>query len=709
MKFNKKIFTLGGLLVATIAFAATQGDRLKSPVKVGDGTATNKSMIFDIGSGSANPVIRSTNTGTLQFSNNGVDFSSFGSGGGGLGINHITPNPDFELNANGYSAYQDAAGVTPVDATGGTPTVSIARTTVTGEIIRGAGTGKIIKDAVNRQGEGVSTPFLIDNADKGQNQSIKFTFNTGAGYVNCDILVYIVEVTGPNIITPAKSCLPQGSGQFVTTFIAKSTSSYRLAFHVATVSTAAYNVFIDDVQVGPDQAIVGPTITNSRPYAATVANITTDFIGANYWLIGNTLYVHFGFEKATGAGTSSSLIGISIPPGFTVDSSFNAIGDQSGAATWSRYQNGLVTPLKPGYNPSTGLIEFKKGGGCCGTQDLIGTDFVNTSIPVNTYDYVTGTVALPVLESSANVFIENTTVEYAFNTDDSDADDIVSFGRGSTGHQFNYNFTATHFKNVRFLNPILPTDKVELQIRDPSWENWHTVADIAGESGLVPYAFQGSTTYGIGIDTNNTSVNTDISVIFGRYPALGSTYGGAGVSWSGFSGYYWRVLKSSNPLGLGHNLVSQFSSGLVQNAGQLLGTNTNDAALPGMVGEFFECYAPGSGVGVNATYVNACTITFPPGTWDIGGGVFGAGMGVVTSFGCAISNISGNSDDGSLKAINLTSFASPTYGSLAGIMCPTRRMNFSTSTPIYLEFYSGFSGSPPGIRAESYMRGTRVR
>src|SRR3990170_2998680 len=74
--------------------------------------------------------------------------------------NDIT-NPDFEASVTDWSTYADAAGVYPVDMTGGAANITFTRNTTTP--LTGTGDGKITKDAVDRQGEGISIPFTIPN------------------------------------------------------------------------------------------------------------------------------------------------------------------------------------------------------------------------------------------------------------------------------------------------------------------------------------------------------------------------------------------------------------------------------------------------------------------------------------------------------------------------------------------------------------------
>lgn len=697
-KWNKKVkrFTVGIaslLVMASVAYAAGGFDRLKDNVKLGQGTATNKNLIFDIGSGSANPVIRSTSGGTLQFSNNGVDYSTFGSGGGGLGINHAV-NPDFELNANGYNAYQDAAGVAPVDATGGTPTVAITRTTVTGEIIRGTGTGKIVKDAVNRQGEGVSTPFTIDNADKNSQQTIQFDFVASSGYANCDVKVYVVETTGPAIINPSQQCLPNGSGHFQATFQTTGSTTYRLALHVSTVSTVAYNIFIDNVQEGPGSVVIGPTVEDWQTYTPTVVGTgCSNYLGGLYKRVGDTVFFQIDCYDGFTARSSTVTIKSSLP--FPVDPTWNATSPSLGTYTISNSAGTTV-------NGSVIQGVYDGVNSIYGVTPATGNNLRDVDLgTINAQWQVKGSYKVQGWDSS--VFLSNTSVEYAWNSDISDANDLVSFGYGSQG-VFIGNYTASHTKLVRFKTPIQPTDKITLEIRDPSWDNWHDVANISAENGLVPFTYQSTTSYGIGISTNDTSANTDIAISFGTYGApTGGTYASAGTAWSTFNNYRWRVVKSSNPLTLGHNVVTQTSSGLVKQAGQLQGTNTNDSADAGMVGEEITGYTGLGHISANVTQLGYATITASPGDWLCYGGVevqinsgtdlFGSGDFFEAGINDVTPVLGGNDlRDQSIYSLTIANGVSMLGTSTSKLMTqsvPTRRVHVpaGANVPVYLVIY----------------------
>lgn len=101
MNHKKLSLFLSVLLIAIIGV----GFKLSSDnIIFGDGTATDKEIIANIGNGSTNPRFQFDATaGAWKFSNDGAAFQAIGSGGGGVGVN-VLDNEGFELGTNNWTA-----------------------------------------------------------------------------------------------------------------------------------------------------------------------------------------------------------------------------------------------------------------------------------------------------------------------------------------------------------------------------------------------------------------------------------------------------------------------------------------------------------------------------------------------------------------------------------------------------------------------------
>ena len=198
--------------------------------------------------GDADQVLTTNGSGTLTWS------TSSGTSEGGTVKNYID-NPHANVDITGWGAYADAAAVTAADGAGGSPTVTVTRNTTTP--LSGDGDILITKDGSNRQGEGVSANFTIDNADKAKKLLVSFDYTTSANYTDDDVKVFVYDVTNTTLIRINGEDLKaiSGTGTHHAQFQSSSDStSYRLIFHCSTTNANAYTINMDTVTVGPIQA-----------------------------------------------------------------------------------------------------------------------------------------------------------------------------------------------------------------------------------------------------------------------------------------------------------------------------------------------------------------------------------------------------------------------------------------------------------------------
>jgi len=297
-----------------------------------DSIKVRKSMIFEKSTPGANvqdgEIYRDI-SGDLIFQNkdNTVVLSNptFDSG---LGINYIAltggKNHNFESGVTGYSAYANAAAAIPVDGTGGSPTVTITQNLAVP--LRGLADGVITKDAVNRQGEGISYDFAIDDADHSKplvisfdySVSANFAINSGTAVDPSDVMVYIYDIDNATLIYPLLTGL-DGSGRFVSSFQASASSTnYRLLFHIATVNALPWTMNIDSISIGPSAVVSldGP-ITDWEDFTPTSTWTTNATQTGKMRRVGDSFEVD-GHLTLSGATNASELI-LDLPAGLTID------------------------------------------------------------------------------------------------------------------------------------------------------------------------------------------------------------------------------------------------------------------------------------------------------------------------------------------------------------------------------------------------------
>ena len=251
-----------------------------------------------------------------------TQWQELGSGIGG--INYIT-NTDAESGTTGWSTYADTspAGPQPVDGTGGSPNVTWTRSTTTP--LRGTADFNFVKDAANRQGQGVSTDITIDLADEAKILTVTFDYEILSGtYATGDLTVYLIQDPAgtPVVIQPAGYQVQAATAgtkmrQIATFQTAATGQSYRVCFHVASTSASAYTLALDNIVCGPQVVQYGAPVTDWTAYtpAAYVGLGTPTGVSIFYRRNGDSIDLMGQFTTGTVSGTANS---ISLPAGLSI-------------------------------------------------------------------------------------------------------------------------------------------------------------------------------------------------------------------------------------------------------------------------------------------------------------------------------------------------------------------------------------------------------
>jgi hypothetical protein len=252
--------------------------------------------------------------------------ASLSSGSGTGGINYITAY-DAEKTVAGWNRFQDAAAATPTDGTGTLTANNITLTQNTTTPLRGTADFKITKDAVNRQGEGVSYDFTIDRADQAKPLTITFDYSgSGVTWATSttsigDIQVWIYDKDAAQLIQPAAYTL-DGSKKFKGVFQTSASSlNYRLILFVGGTTATSWTFNFDNVKVGPDYALLGCPVTDWKNDLAWTfgSGYAVSSYGIWYRRVGDSLHVRGWFQSGT--VSAGSLGYIQLPAGYTLDTS----------------------------------------------------------------------------------------------------------------------------------------------------------------------------------------------------------------------------------------------------------------------------------------------------------------------------------------------------------------------------------------------------
>jgi hypothetical protein len=272
------------------------------------------------------------------------------------GLPNYIVNPDAESNASGWNTYADAAASRPVDGTGGTASITWSRTTT--NPLSGSGSFQLVKDAVNRQGQGVSVDFNISRRDQAKVLEISFdyeqvsgTYGNGTSSTDSDLIVYIYDTTNARLIEPQAfkidRCLASKPENFKATFQSSADSTaYRLILHVASTSASAYTINFDNFRVSRQTVVYSSPVTDWQSYTPSYQGFGTVSTSNMRWRRnGDSVEIAGTFVTGTPTAVEAR---IGLPSGAVTDSSLSTIETcgvlHRGAVSTSNQLSLLVEP-----------------------------------------------------------------------------------------------------------------------------------------------------------------------------------------------------------------------------------------------------------------------------------------------------------------------------------------------------------------------------
>lgn len=224
---------------------------------------------------------------------------------------------------NGSNILANGGDTAPIDGTGGVVVgETLTRNTATPLI--GVASFDLAKDAANRQGEGVSTDFVIDPAFQGQALQISFFYQASAAFVlstSSDIRLFIYDITNavmrPLTVNYLKGPTANTTYSVAAQFTASSNSVfYRLILHTATTNASAWDLIFDEVvatssldpaQVTATQSLVLPGQTITGAVNNTNGPMVVQWTdGAQAWAPA----VNTGKDPSTMFGFATNIIGL---------------------------------------------------------------------------------------------------------------------------------------------------------------------------------------------------------------------------------------------------------------------------------------------------------------------------------------------------------------------------------------------------------------
>lgn len=240
--------------------------------------------------------------------------------------NNFILNDSATADTTGWATYADAAGTSPVDCTGGSPSSTWTRTT-SNPLSRDGGSFLFTHSANNRQGEGFSYAFNVDRASsiapKVQNVEFDYevasgTFQTGSTSTDSDIEWWIVDTTSGALIQPSTYKIYSQQGKFIASFQNNvNSASYRICGHVATTNAVAYTFKAANFKIWPSRYTYGSPFTAVTAFTPTGAwSTNTTYTGFEHFE--GQFAVYDILISLAGAPTSATLT-VNLPSGRTID------------------------------------------------------------------------------------------------------------------------------------------------------------------------------------------------------------------------------------------------------------------------------------------------------------------------------------------------------------------------------------------------------
>lgn len=287
--------------------------------------------------------------------------------GGGSGKNIIpTVSSTFEATIGGWSTYADAAGTQPVDGIGGSPNITVSRTTTSSEVLNGLASLKIAKDAANRQGQGASLTVDVPNYIRGLpcklSMSLKgsanFDFGTPFDITDpSDIVLYLYDVTNSRLLQPYPYTV-FSNGVFEGLFqIPSDCAQIRVILHIATTNASAWDLFVDDVILGEALNTEVDDDSDWESYTPTFTGFGTPTnVQCQFKKDGDDVLLRLKWTSGTVTATEAR---VSLPAGLIS-------ADTTKIASIQTCGDGSESDFQAAIEPSTAYIVFTNYAGGAG-------------------------------------------------------------------------------------------------------------------------------------------------------------------------------------------------------------------------------------------------------------------------------------------------------------------------------------------------------
>lgn len=604
---------------------------------------------------------------------------------------------DYEADAiSNVAEYDDGGTTSPVDGTGGSP--SVTSSLITGAPISGDASYQLEKPASDVQGQGWSIDFdTLDKIEKDGTKTVHigFCYESPGAYTSGMYNVWVYRV-GSNTLEALNTFqgsdftndLPAaGSGDTACytgwTTANSSDTNLRLIIHVATTDATAINVKVDRVEalvhpkvqtfIGSDWESYTPTWTN-----LTVGNATQTF---KWRRVGDSMEIsgHFLWGSTTsGSGTFE----FSLPSGYSVDNTKARSTYARFGTAWLQDSGAGVREVYRIVQNATNARFYASGQTNAGTSGDVNTTFPFTWATNDEFDVL---LTVPIegwtsgnAMSTAELSVRSVKAVYALSsgTANSSFADITSEVIDFDTELIDTHNAVTTGASWRFDPPVSGKYRVSAKFL---WAN-------ATNLGINLIRLRTNGVEGIELCRNNGTNDTslecpgfDIDLGTDDYIDLiayqDDTTGAARSVETADANRTWITVERIADL----DAVGVQGVNEQKTVGAL-----NNTAFPGAAG----------------VMANVATLELPPGTWEMSGFINGRNTTGSTAVDCygAISKYSGTTTTDHVDGENQTLLTINTQYQTGTIIIQRYVVTLTETTTMYLKASVSSTGTVPSIQ-----------
>lgn len=269
-----------------------------------------------------------------------------------------------------------------------------------------------------------SDTFNIDNQDQGKVLTWKFYYKAQTNPTNANwsgtssnsFGVAVWDVTNSQWLgTSANFAMTQSFGIGVATgsFQTNSTTTQlRLVVYNVNATSGAITLYFDDFSVGPQITSIGSFVGGLNSYTPVATNLGSGGLAsaAGFWRrIGDSMQVQFYILKDATAGTGSGVVEVSLPSGYTYDTSKIAGsgvsgGRAGGVGTGHLQQSAGVVALsilaEGSGSPGSSTVRFTR-------PTVTGSELQGSELGAN--NFISGVFTVPINGWGAQSILSNDT------------------------------------------------------------------------------------------------------------------------------------------------------------------------------------------------------------------------------------------------------------------------------------------------------------